>query len=446
MIAPGWVACVDFGTAFSKAAVAPRGAWSRFDPAQVRPLALAGVEQGGNPFLLDSAVFVEEAEIVFGAGALVRAQEPRNAKRQALRSFKTILSAPDLERALTTRATGSIDPSRNFHQRDLVVLYLAYLMHAVQTAIGADSMLAGAGDIGWRYAAPAWRDDRAAAHRVVERLFGEALEVRAQLGARLGAGIVSLTDARNALAAASASHAAGLWRMDMVYEATAAAACSAIALAERASHVIVVDVGAGTTDIAALAGAGDLAEARVTLTQAGDFIDRVLLNLALEASPQLKTEAQQTELWSAMATAVRDIKENLFAEGRASFRHGGRVITITRRDLERDIAFKKFEKNLKHAYVHALKALRERARRDKQKQILAVAVGGGAPAPFIQKLIRTPAPGGGVRVTARPSVPEWAHAPAFAGNLAPVFPQLAVAIGGALAPDAMLAAYDRASV
>ncbi len=60
--------------------------------------------------------------------------------------------------------------------------------------------------------------------------------VRAQLGARLGAGIVALADARAALEAAGASGAAGLWRMDMVYEATAAAACSAIALAERASQ------------------------------------------------------------------------------------------------------------------------------------------------------------------------------------------------------------------
>ena len=56
------------------------------------------------------------------------------------------------------------------------------------------------------------------------------------------------------------------------------------------------------------------------------------------------------------------------------------------------------------------------------------------------------APVGGVKVVPRPATPEWASDGAFAGNLAPVFPQLAVAIGGALAPNSILAAYDRASV
>jgi hypothetical protein len=44
---------------------------------------------------------------------------------------------------------------------------------------------------------------------------------------------------------------------------------------------------------------------------------------------------------------------------------------------------------------------------------------------------------------ARPATPDWAHAPEFQGNLAPVFPQLAIAIGGALAPEGMLAAPPR---
>ena len=37
-----WTLCIDFGTAFSKAAAAPRDAWTRFDPRFVRPLMLGG--------------------------------------------------------------------------------------------------------------------------------------------------------------------------------------------------------------------------------------------------------------------------------------------------------------------------------------------------------------------------------------------------------------------
>mgnify|MGYP001019276374 CR=1 FL=1 len=68
-----WTLCIDFGTAFSKAAVAPSGAWSRFDPATLRPLMLSA--EGQNAFLLDSAVFVDEDRVLFGRAALNEADE-----------------------------------------------------------------------------------------------------------------------------------------------------------------------------------------------------------------------------------------------------------------------------------------------------------------------------------------------------------------------------------
>jgi hypothetical protein len=48
-------------------------------------------------------------------------------------------------------------------------------------------------------------------------------------------------------------------------------------------------------------------------------------------------------------------------------------------------------------------------------------------------------------VTPRPATPEWAFASEFRGNLAPVFPQLAIAVGGALAPETVLAARSGVS-
>ena len=73
-------------------------------------------------------------------------------------------------------------------------------------------------------------------------------------------------------------------------------------------------------------------------------------------------------------------------------------------------------------------------------------MGGGAGAPFIQALLsRKPARGGKLVIETREATPEWAHAPAFEGNLAPVFPQLAIAIGGALAPETMLAVRSELS-
>lgn len=438
-----WTLCIDFGTAYSKAAAAPSDSWANFDPAQVRPLMLGG--STGNAFLLDSAVFLEEDRILFGQAAVQRADLLAEKNRMALRSFKTILSVSDLDRALNTAAPRSIDPHGVFQMRDLIVLYLAYLSAAIERAIAADPVLSKAGDFERRYATPAWRGgDSAGNHNVVVRLFAEADAVRGFLGASLvaeqGVKIAPLRKALTLAAKTTTEPAMGL-----IFEATAAAAYTSIGLDNAASHLIVLDMGAGTTDVAAVvrssAGLEELPEARVTLKQAGDFVDRVIANMALAQSPNLKTSAQQAELWRALMRSMRDIKESIFIDGRAMIRVEGRPLAFTLRDMMRERDFKDFAANLEQAYDHGLEVVRDAAIADKSREIQAVAVGGGAYAPFIQDLVRRKPPRAGkLRITPRPATPTWAHAPEFGGNLAPVFPQLAIAIGGALAPRSMLAA------
>ncbi|MBL8530647.1 MAG: Hsp70 family protein [Hyphomonadaceae bacterium] len=439
----GWVLCIDFGTAFSKAAAAPRASWERFSPASVRPLMLdpAGA---GNPFLLDSAVFVEAPHVLFGSAAIARADALAQEKRAALRSFKTLLSAGDLERALETVPPASIDPTRSFVLRDLIVLYLAYLQAAMVRGLAADRMLSQVDSFERRYAAPAWRGgDGARMHGAVAGLFAEAETVCRNIGQRLldPAG-VDLEAAREAVRAARAAPTP--IQIGLIFEATAAAAYTAIGLGSAATHLAVLDMGAGTTDITALAGQAakgyhELPQARVTLKQAGDFIDNIIVNVAL-AKSRAKTPQAQTALWRMLKSEMRDFKEALFASGHASFRFDGRTLKIALRDLEQDRDFRGFAGTLGEAYQHAMKLLADEARADGATELQSVAVGGGAAAPFIQNLIKRTNKIGKVKVMARPATPDWAHAAEFAGNLAPVFPQLAIAIGGALAPEGMLAA------
>lgn len=436
-----WTLCIDFGTAFSKAAAAPSNAWANFDPTQVRPLALSG-GAGRNPFLLDSAVFVDDDRILFGAPAIARADALSHRKRVALRSFKTVLGVSDLDRALNTSAPASIDPHRAFTMRDLMVLYLAYLSDAVERAAAADGALGRDASFSRRYAAPAWRrGDSAGLHKHVVTLFGEADALRAAVDVSANGG-VALDAAK--LAIANSRLGAKPADMGLIFEATAAAAYTSIGLKVDAPSMIVLDMGAGTTDIAVLARAGDRVEemldAQVTLTQAGDYIDRVIANMALKAS-RLKKPDQQTELWWVMMREMRDFKETLFAEGRAAIRHNGKNIVITMKDMARADDFRAFEADLADAYESALDTAARYAATDGGREVQSVAVGGGAAAPFIQAMIRTKSRGAGrIKVTPKPATPEWANAPEFRGNLAPVFPQLAIAIGGALAPKEMLAA------
>ncbi|MBS0386650.1 MAG: hypothetical protein JSS00_15015, partial [Proteobacteria bacterium] len=102
--------------------------------------------------------------------------------------------------------------------------------------------------------------------------------------------------------------------------------------------------------------------------------------------------------------------------------------------------FRSFSRTLGDAYDAALEVASKFAALHGGREIQSVAVGGGAHAPFIQNLIRRKPKRSKVQVIARPPTPDWAHAAEFRGNLAPVFPQLAIAIGGAIAPADMLAA------
>lgn len=434
-----WNVCIDFGTAFSKAAAAPVDAWSAFDPGHVRPLTVGAVAPGANPFLLESAVFVGDTHIAFGAEAIREAGLHAASKRQALRSFKTLLSVPDLDRALDTQLPRSIDPHRLFRQRDLIVLFLAYLMRAIDTALKADPVLARA-EIKRRYALPAWTGGKAM-HGRISGLFAAAEQVSAQLGDALfdPAGI---TIAKASAALKSVEGAPEL-SLGMIFEATAAASYCLIGLDAPASHLMVVDMGAGTTDFAALAKRDDrfddIVDARATLMEAGDLVDRILLDLILSKALGIKGRANQAELWRGLMGSIREVKETLFLDGRYALTYRGESIVITMRDLSKDADFKAFVKQLKKALEASLNALAARAAMDKVKTVSVVAVGGGAEAPFIKELVRA-AKAPRVRVNAYPATPSWAHAAVFGGNLAPIFPQLAIAIGGALAPDALLAA------
>jgi molecular chaperone DnaK (HSP70) len=436
-----WTLCVDFGTAFSKAAAAPSEAWVRFDPEWVRPLMLGGADAAHNAFLLESAVFVGDDRVLFGGRAAAAARAGAQSGRAALRSFKTLLSVSDLDRALNTAAPAAVDPHRMFTLRDLVTLYLAYLLASIERAINEDDVLSDR-EIGERrYAAPAWRSgDSAGLHNAVLALFAEAEIMRGKLGKKLldPAGL-SFPHAEKALAAASGAGVRA--EMGLIFEASAAASYAAIGLERSAAHMVVVDIGAGTTDIAALHRSGarvrELPRARVTLRQAGDFVDHVIANLALAGGAGSLSPEEKTALWNLIIAQMVDIKESMFYDGRAVLRHRNRTYVIQRSALERDSLYRDFAANLTHAFDHSLQIARRHARREGRGEIQVIAVGGGSSAPFVREMLSRAA-AKGQAVAQRPSTPEWAQT-VFEGNLAPVFPQLAIAIGGALAPPDMLA-------
>ena len=444
-----WNVCIDFGTAFSKAAAAPASAWERFDPRYVRPLPLAGLNSADrNPFLLTSAIFVGAERIFFDRYAIEQSVQAEDNRRQALSSFKILLGAGDLDRALNTIAPATIDPHRMFRQRHLVVLYLAYLLRALDAAVAQDPVIAAnAGAVRRRYACPSWGAEfKNHSHQVVVRLFDEAEHVRKVLGDELEtAGGVPIQKAMDALQSAAASPPPPNPTVTaMIYEAVAATASCSIGIESAARHLIVLDVGAGTTDIAALArlddGLVEIPEARVTLNHAGDYIDQTLLNLIIERIPGANSTAEKARLWRNMTRTIRRLKESLFTDKQAAVQHEGRVFVLKQNDLQRNRDYRHFVSEITDAYQTSLRTLAARAVADGQSNINVIAAGGGASSWFVKDVLsKTSIRTGKVRVSQLSSIPDWAHAPEFGANLAPLFPQLVIAIGGALAPGRLLA-------
>ena len=105
--------------------------------------------------------------------------------------------------------------------------------------------------------------------------------------------------------------------MDLIFEATAAASYLSVGLHDSAAHLIVVDMGAGTTDIAALSRQGarvtELDTARVTLEASRRLHGHHHCKpRACALAPWARGPAMQTQLWALLMRQMRDIKESLF--------------------------------------------------------------------------------------------------------------------------------------
>lgn len=453
-----WRICLDFGTALSKAAAAPNGDLPEAR-AGARPLAIGSAGGDDTAFLARCALFLTDAQAVFGRRAFLEAERAAHQRREALLSFKTILAAPDLEAALALKAPRAVDPEGRFTRRDLVVAYLAWLLELVSEAAARDEAIGpgGGASARLRYTRPGWRADAVGqSHRVVTRLFDEADAVRHLLGPALlaeeGVGLNAL-----GVALERARIAVGPSRIDAcVFEAVAAATChlapqtpseALTAGASKGSRGdaqawLVFDMGAGTSDLAAVTigpdGVHEVNEARATLSAAGDHLDRILLNQILKHARKAKSPAQQSDLWRRTLLSVRERKEGLFIEGRASLRYEGQVIAVRRADVEGDADFKVFRKALEAAFKESLDAAALRAAEIGAASLGVALAGGGSSLPFVREMARAARTKRKVAVHVAPAVPAWATTGAFAGQLAPLFPQTSIALGGAIAPSSLL--------
>lgn len=433
--------CIDFGTAFSKAAV-----WLDGEDAPI-PLDLGGAAGGG--LTTDSAAFISDGHLFFGPAAVRRHGEEGDINRSLFASPKEHLTH-DHARFQADKPSIEVDPTGLFRTRDLLALYLGYL-----TSLAGERMEAlGVGrHVIRRFAAPGWGDaqiSKSTPHFDAVSAQLKHLLIDAQILAdtlpaaawREGLDVGIARSALDELAVISSDRRESATFVERsVLEAVAAATGVQDKLINSRPQVLVVDVGAGTTDIGAFKYNVNKDGAKVSayrdglraLRTAGNRLDDGLIELAwsklgLAADSQLQpTHARK------LRPAVRDLKRDLFGIGSVRIDVDGfDTVTIERDEFckTKVVAFfaKSFENQVKDALNSA--GIGSRNFLQTNQPNVAVFTGGGGSLPFLRDVFATPIElaDGKASFEIQDPIPEWVDS--YTSDVAAVFPQLAVSTGG----------------
>jgi molecular chaperone HscA len=432
--------CIDFGTALSKASLC-------LDPTLplevgVKPLPIGAVSRAQHALLTPSVLFVESGRVFFGPLALEYAQRGAAQGRDPLLSFKTVLGAKDATAILAQRMRPSVDPTGTLTHRDALVLYLAYLDQLIREALAVtQGMPPGVSEVKRRYTSPVWRVG-SGPDRVFEAIFNEAAAVSQKLGRLfLSNEGISIAQCKDALD--KAAQTPGNGRLETgVFEPHAAAAASLAFTTAPTNFVLVFDIGAGTTDVAAFEfddrtnppALSEITEARQCSGLAGDEIDRILIELYFRKRGGDPSQTEEQRVLRMFKLSARDLKQQLFAHGKVILRTGWNTTTIKLIDLTDDPQFREYQAALTRIIAASLQPVVHRAQAFGAQVIDVVLAGGGSHLPFLPDLVRAAAAQSPRSVPLRVSPLSPASRlyegvdPALSG----AFPQIAMSVGGAL--------------
>jgi hypothetical protein len=437
------ILCIDFGTAYSKAAVWRAGA------SIPTPLDL---ERGANPdrtgVLLDSAAYITEERIFFGPAAVERARLEDLPDRRLFSSPKELLTH-DVSRLDVERPPRSEDPTGIFTSRALLTLYLGYL-----TAVACAVLPDGIGrTVKRRYAAPGWNnaqaDTTSAQMGVAARSLGDLL-VDAQILAdtveisewREGLSVTRAAALDNAIRASRSSRGARAFPFieRAVLEAVAAGSGIRDRFPNKRPQVLVIDVGAGTTDIGVFkyVNAADghgvcapYAGGMRAVQTAGNRLDEALVGLATRRLELPADTAGTRRFQRRVNEIVRSAKAQLCETGAVEIEIPDfPKTTIELPEFLSSPIVGNYVSEFRKAVAAALEGSGASFRSFSDDSV-AVFTGGGGSLPFLRDIFdKKP-----VELEAGPAyfavddaVPNWVER--TTPDVSQVFPQVAVATGG----------------
>ena len=430
--------CLDFGTAMSKAC-----AWNKeSDTPMPLRIGLAAGEPASSPYAINSSIFISRDGLAFVGQAAVNlaaATDPEH--HQAFQSIKDILTVGPVT-DLRDPVPDLFNPSdRSVSYKEIVALYLAFLtdsaLLALQEEYGESSR-----NIPRSYTKPVFdpsRDEWATEILTECAVAGQVLADR--FSGRWSRGI-PLDAWRAAVAEAGATEPCSIAEGLILPEPVAAFASRVrnVFPEGHARHLMmVIDVGAGTTDFAMFARVDREGEVKLfrvkesvtTIRIAGNAIDDALLDYLMLQAGVAEGHSRRRAIRADLQREIRLIKEELFTRR-----------TVTRQlinDMKIKATWKDFEE------CQAMIRLRDRMEEKFHEVLSAIdpswlsfptlevfLTGGGASLNMVTRLAaerpvavgeKTVTP---VRVT---KPPPWLEEECE--DVIDFYPQLAVCIGGA---------------
>ena len=481
---PAWILCLDFGTAMSKAFACRTVSDSILDELEIDdldpldlPLGEADRSAGeggptgygidGSVYAVVSSVWIDDTGLMYaGAGALDRGKAAQYAgtARERLDSIKQQISqipagyglestghAPEMK--LLGRAVNptSVKPT----YLEAITFYLGYL---TDLAVIQLEERIGARYVKRRFTLPWWKEER-------QRNWGAELIAHALVRAQMLAdtfrgrwnGGIHVEEVKAVLGLAAQYDDRLMWLLDRNDSENVAplarwgsglealAAASGRVWADRSARelMLVVDVGAGTTDLslflvvqAQKRKAFPVLPCGVAVKQAGDSLDsRLLEELLNKAHVGEDPRVRERMRDGLRLRGVRQIKERLFQTGLVrETLDNDETVDLTLEQFLGSDAVKSFERTICNAIQTLLDDVHDSwysANRD--AGITLVLTGGGCNLPMIQNLKNKRWTIGGRSVKCRlaKEVPDFV-AQRFRKEFAREYPQLAVAMGGAM--------------
>jgi hypothetical protein len=429
--------CIDFGTSFSKS-------FASVDTGDLLPrlidLPIGGPGSGKSALVSPSELIFDQGKIYFGSNARKHFDDTQASPDRLIDSIKQYMTlGKDVSHLAKIKLHVVQDPSQSFFQSDILTLYLAHLMYLTEEALASKGISRNALR---RFAHPAWKDAHKDGNEAAMKIMmAQAITLARSLKDKLSVSM-SVTEARAALDELQMLDGLKL-PLNLidrpVREATAAGAGALLGGRPNSREFyLIVDVGAGTTDVAGcICRTSDewerpriweVTTAADAIKSAGNILVDALLKLVLQKCGLV---AGSIEYQAAVGSVRRDkrlYKEQLFDNKSVVVEMPtGDIVTIALAEFLSFPPVVDFTQRIRELVGKSAVAVA-----GDYNQINLVATGGGATLPMIRDLAEEGVEYGGrhISIVWRDSIPEGV-AEEYPDLVAP-YSQIAVALGGCL--------------